>query len=318
MAEGNGPYVGKTMIPIIFSSSRSYDPDGEITEFLWNFGDDVESTEPNPIQFNSTGSTDLDGNITECYWIFGDGTDSPETNPVHAYSGAGAYNVSLTVTDDKGTENTIESQVEIEDNLPPIPVLEGPTIAKTGKSITFSGVNSSDVDGALVEYLFDFGDNTFTYGSEVSHVYYKPGAYNVSLIVTDDQQSQRVTSITCFVYKTNPPEVIPGGPYMGVEGEEVFFNPIISDVDGQVTDLLWDFGDGSTSDEKNPVHVFKNPGQYNVFITLFDSQGKQSVESTLAVISQKKGLKFPIVTSLALVSIFSIYFVNRKYDIIDA
>ncbi len=211
--EGNGPYTGKSVTPIIFSSQNSYDPDGEITEFLWKFGDGVESTEPNPsheyeypglynvtltvtdnqektstyltkcaveatnmppyasingpyngkagqlIQFNSTGTFDLDGIITEYHWVFGDGTSSSEPNPMHSYSETGTYTVSLTITDEKNSENTDETRVEIEDNIPPIPVLYGPISVETGKSITFSGVNSSDVDGEIVEYLFDFADH---------------------------------------------------------------------------------------------------------------------------------------------------------------
>ena len=360
------------MTPIIFSSQNSYDPDGEITEFLWKFGDGVESTEPNPsheyeypglynvtltvtdnqektstyltkctieatnippyasingpyngkagqlIQFNSTDTFDLDGIIIEYHWVFGDGTSSSEPNPMHSYSETGTYTISLTITDEKNSENTDETRVEIEDNIPPIPVLYGPISVETGKSITFSGVNSSDVDGEIVEYLFDFGDNTFTFGLEVTHVFSKPGTYNISLSVTDDQQNQKVTSTTCLVYYNIPPEVMPGGPYMGIEGEEVFFTPIINDIDEWVTDVFWDFGDGSTSDGESPVHIFEKPGDFNVYITLIDNQGKQTVESTIAVISQKPALKFPFVTSLALALILSVYLLDRKYDIIDA
>ena len=104
---------------------------------------------------------------------------------------------------------------------------------------------------------------------------------------------------------------------MGTGGEAVSFNPIISDVDGWVTKVLWDFGDGTTSTGKKPVHIFEGPGEYTVRITLIDNQGKRTEATTMAVIAQKEDLKFPVLTSIAIFSIFSTYFMNRKYNIID-
>jgi PKD repeat protein len=65
---------------------------------------------PLTVQFSSDGSHDPDGTITAYAWDFGDGDSSPDANPAHAYSVAGTYSASLTVTDDDGasqSDNTV-------------------------------------------------------------------------------------------------------------------------------------------------------------------------------------------------------------------
>ena len=60
----------------------------------------------NSISFSSAGSFDPDGTITSYFWDFGDGNSSTSANPTHTYGGVGSYNVVLTVTDDMGaTDN---------------------------------------------------------------------------------------------------------------------------------------------------------------------------------------------------------------------
>jgi PKD repeat protein len=73
VANANGPYSGTAGVAVSFSSAGSNDPDGTISSYLWNFGD---------------------------------GSTSTSANPTHAYASANTYNVSLTVTDNGGAQNT--------------------------------------------------------------------------------------------------------------------------------------------------------------------------------------------------------------------
>ncbi|MCB9088176.1 MAG: S8 family serine peptidase [Calditrichae bacterium] len=73
VANANGPYSGTAGVAVSFSSAGSYDPDGSISSYLWNFGD---------------------------------GSTSTSANPTHVYASANTYNVSLTVTDNNGAQNT--------------------------------------------------------------------------------------------------------------------------------------------------------------------------------------------------------------------
>jgi len=65
------------------------------------------------ITFNGTGSFDLDGNISTYTWNFGDGTMGTNASPTHIYSAKGTYTVSLTVTDNDGNTNTDTATVTV-------------------------------------------------------------------------------------------------------------------------------------------------------------------------------------------------------------
>jgi PKD repeat protein len=69
--------------------------------------------------FDSGGSSDTDGNIVSRSWDFGDNTGSTEANPSHTYAGAGTFTVVLTVTDDKGAQDTESQQVAVTAPPPP-------------------------------------------------------------------------------------------------------------------------------------------------------------------------------------------------------
>ncbi|TFH90293.1 collagenase [Vibrio ouci] len=66
-----------------------------------------------PLSFSSASSYDHDGQITGYLWEFGDGATSSEANPSHAFSAAGSYTVRLTVTDNEGNTDTATTSIAI-------------------------------------------------------------------------------------------------------------------------------------------------------------------------------------------------------------
>jgi PKD repeat protein len=109
-------------------------------------------------------------------------------NPSHSYATAAIYTVSLTVTDNSGLTNTAGTTADIA----PAPVAptadpNGPYSGTVGSAVTFDGSGSSDGDGTIVSYAWDFGDGS-TAGSGVnpSHSYATAAIYTVSLTVTDN------------------------------------------------------------------------------------------------------------------------------------
>ncbi|TFH12905.1 PKD domain-containing protein, partial [Candidatus Bathyarchaeota archaeon] len=371
VAEGNGPYSGIEMQSIVFNSTGSYDPDGKILEYHWDFDDNETSTDSQPIhiyettglynviltvtdaaaasskyttycvvetsnrpptayidavntakegqmiEFNSIGSNDPDGKLIEYYWSFGDGSESTETNTSHIYSDNGTYTASLTVTDDRNLEATAAIQILITENHQPIPIITGPNRAETGEFIRFSATNSHDPDGEILEYYFDFGDNTYSNGPSVSHLYAVPGVYNVVLRVTDDNGDQAIETLKCRVTTNQPPTIIAHGPYLSIEGMALSFNPTIDDPDGWVESVSWRFGDGTSSTDFNPTHVYNNSGEYIIQVTLTDNLGQKTELKTIAVITPGEDPIFPTITSATLLSIASFYLLNRKYQLLS-
>lgn len=84
---------------------------------------------------------------------------------------------------------------------------------------------------------------------------------------------------------SNGPTADPGGPYSGNAGQGVRFDgSASSDPDGQIVSYQWDFGDGATSSELKPYHVYAGSGTYEVSLTVVDDAGLTATASTLAEI----------------------------------
>jgi len=167
VADPGGPYQGVVNEPVKFDGSGSYDPDGSIVFYRWNFGD---------------GSGEI-----------------LEMSPTHIYGEVGTYTVTLTVIDNNGTSDTKTTTVTIEpagqvENQKPIPVINIPDTGKVNKLIKFDGSQSHDPDGEITNYTWEFGDGSVGYGAVVYHAYSKPGMYEVRLTVKDDDGAERTAS----------------------------------------------------------------------------------------------------------------------------
>ena len=140
------------------------------------------------INFSSQGSSDSDGSIASYEWNFGDGSVSTLANPSHAYSVARNYTVTLTVTDDGGLTHTstTTASVTAPQNLAPVAQANGPYSGEAGSAISFSSQGSSDSDGSIASYSWDFGDGNTSSQASPSHTYVSGGDFTVTLTVTDN------------------------------------------------------------------------------------------------------------------------------------
>lgn len=149
------------------------------------------------VQFDGTGSTDPNGDTLTYSWSFGDGGIGSGASPTHTYGAAGTYDVMLTVSDGQGAEDMATTTATIEApraNRAPTADAGGPYSGETGASIQFDGRGSSDPDGDMITYLWDFGDGTTGDGAEPTHVYSAAGDYTVRLVVSDGELSGESTA----------------------------------------------------------------------------------------------------------------------------
>ncbi|UCH75017.1 MAG: PKD domain-containing protein, partial [Rhodospirillales bacterium] len=154
-----------------------------------------------PVTFDGSGSSDPDGTIVAYEWDFGDGGTGTGVNPSHAYDAAGTYTVSLTVTDDDGATDTASTTAAIEAPraIPPVADANGPYSGTAGIPVTFDGSGSSDPDGTIVTYEWDFGDGGTGTGVSPSYAYAVDGTYTVTLTVTDDGGNTDTASTTATI-----------------------------------------------------------------------------------------------------------------------
>ena len=144
-------------------------------------------------------SSDSDGTLVAWAWDFGDGASAQTQGASHSYAGAGTYSVSLTVTDDDGASSLATADVTVvAPNLPPVADF---VVSCAGLSCTFSD-QSTDSDGGVVTWAWDFGDGNTSSGSDPTHTYAAAGSYTVALTVTDQGGASDSTSATV---NTNTP-----------------------------------------------------------------------------------------------------------------
>ena len=144
-------------------------------------------------------------------WAFGDGetsTQGPTTT--HTYAAPGTYKVTLAVSDSMGRTSTFSRLITIEAaEIPNVaPVAEFSSNAH-GLEVAFDGSASTDTDGSIVSYAWEFGDNATGTGATASHEYAAAGTYNVKLTVTDNRGAtasvtQPVTVVEPIIYGPSP------------------------------------------------------------------------------------------------------------------
>ncbi len=142
----------------------------------------------NAIAFSSAGSIDNDGSIVSYAWDFGDGNTSDIASPQHIYATSGSFIATLTVTDNAGYTATDTANVTItQSNQAPVAQANGPYVGNKDQLINFSSSGSTDPDGRIDSYFWNFGDGQSSNQANPQHVYSATGSYVAVLTVTDDQ-----------------------------------------------------------------------------------------------------------------------------------
>jgi len=253
----------------------------------------IESTETayigEAIIFNASDSYDLDGTIASYFWDFGDETNTTGVIVNHAYDINGTFTVTLTVTDDDGTSNSSSSTKTILKNEPPIPLFtESPKTVYTGEIITFNASDSYDPDGNITNYFWDFGDETNTTGIIVNHAYVDDGVYTVTLTVTDDDGETATKSTAKTVSNRPPIALFTENPTIAFTDDIIHFDASSSnDPDGSVISYFWDFGDGTDATGVTVDHAYEDDGVYTVTLTVTDDDGETATKSTAKTVSNR-------------------------------
>ncbi|GAC1439299.1 MAG: hypothetical protein NVSMB51_17050 [Solirubrobacteraceae bacterium] len=134
-----------------------------------------------PVAFDAAAASAANG-ISSFNWDFGDGGLAAGRTPSHAFA-AGTHTVRLTVIDRFGRAASVQRPITID--APPHAAFTS-TPAPAGRPTAFDGSASSDPDGTVTRWSWNFGDGAAAAGSSVKHVYGHPGSYAVTLTVADN------------------------------------------------------------------------------------------------------------------------------------
>jgi PKD repeat protein len=188
-------------------------------------------------------------------WDFGNGDQSTVQNPTYTYQCAGGQSVSLMVTDANGCQGFYWDFFEVAGELLPVDF----TYSVNGLNVSFTG----PVGGGVNSWYWYFDDGNSSDLQNPSHTYSCPGTYYVEVSVSNDAG--------CYNY---------GYQLVVVEGGLPSFtftqtgNTVNFSAPSQgVVEWFWDFGDGVTSSQQNPVYTFTSCGTYYVALYLSLSNG---------------------------------------------
>lgn len=272
---------------VVWTDNRNGNPDIYLYDLNPNVGPTAQigaipvTTLGHATNFDGSGSTDSDGTITNYSWDFGDGANADGVIVDHVYSSAGVYQVTLTVTDDDGATGTAMTSILV--NTPPVAAISPVATVTFGQTTVFDGSASSDSDGAVTSYAWDFGDGLGGSGDIVNHTYSTSGTYLVMLTVTDNHGATGTATVSARVNALPLASITPIQTV--IVGEATVLNASgSSDPDGTIMSYVWDFDDGSTGSGATMNHTYVAAGTYQAILTVTDNDGATATAVGSAVV----------------------------------
>lgn len=264
------------------------------------------------LSFTST-SSDPDGTIVRHEWTFSDGQTASGSVATVMFDAPGDYTVTLTVTDDRGATDTRSASFKVTSgNAPPTAVITPPACASTfchaGLPYTWIGTASSDPDGSIVRYTWDFGDGSpASVGGQVEHIFINGGRYTVTLTVTDNDGATGSVSVEVDVNAA--PVAVLSMPPCATSAQACEANTSYKfdgsasyDPDGSVVAYRFDTGDGRVFNTAVAEWAYDLPGTYQVTLTVVDNLGNSGSVTRSIEINPNQfnlGISCPVYARLA-------------------
>ena len=218
-----------------------------------------------PLDVAFSDSTNSIRPLVDWSWDFGDGTFSNAQHPTHQYVNPGLYDVFLSVTNDYGCMSTSLFQSVVKVAEPPVvDFLASPLITCVGDDITFTDLSSS-TSSLIDTWQWDFGDGGSAGLQNLVYQYQSTGYYDVSLTVGANGCRDTLT-FSDYIKIVEPTAIF--------EEEYDCENPFMVKFDNLsigADNVVWDFGDGTTSSSFSPTHIFSSRGTYDVVLSVSNS-----------------------------------------------
>lgn len=237
---------------------------------------DFTSIEPGACQngtvhFKDTSATDGIHKIVSWTWDYGDKVVTYNAPPfAHVYKDTGIYTVQEYVTDSYGCSDSLIKNNFIHVTHPYAFFSVSDTLVCPGKQVNFKDSSS----GVGLQYNWIFGDGNTSVKTNPVYLYTVPGIYTPQLFITDvnncvDSAKSSPIIVSSPAAKFNMSDSFSTCPPLSVAFKNLSSNYI---------SYTWDFGDGSTSTQLNPTHIYTYPGVYPVRLLL---QGNGSCQDSV-------------------------------------
>jgi PKD repeat protein/ribosomal protein L40E len=309
---------------ITYSDTISLTPPTQASPFA-SFTVSPSTQETNKqVTFNAAGSNDPDGTITTYAWDFGDGNTGSGETTTHSYTTAGTYTAKLTVTDNDGATGQTTKTITITggDGVNASPFASftvSPSSQEVNKQVTFNGAGSSDSDGSIEGYAWDFGDGNTGSGETTTHSYTTAGTYTAKLTVTDNDGATATTTKTITITggeAKGSVKINNGAP--STNTATVTLN--LADPSSSVTEMRFsndnnEWSDWQTYTTTSSWTLTQEDGTKTVYVQFKDNTGQVATYSDTITLTTRGEPAFPIeyviiavvVLVVALIVVFIIY-----------
>ncbi len=231
------------------------------------------------------------GNPDSWLWDFGDGYTSTEQNPYHTYEEEGTYQVCLTIEGDSCTDTFCDSLwvgYWPGDCLASFYFYPDSTNYYTFQFVDMSFTPSGNIDS----WSWEFGDGTTSSEQNPVHSYNASGEFTVCLTIYDSLSNcENTFCMEVWVY--GPEDCEAAYFYFPMDSMGGIIDPLtLQFIDismGYPTSWSWDFGDGTTSTEQNPMHTFSDYGTYFVCLTIANDSCTDTFCDSVYVIEWPSG-----------------------------
>ncbi|WP_198364079.1 WD40/YVTN/BNR-like repeat-containing protein [Burkholderia ubonensis] len=253
------------------------------------------------LSFLAISTNDVGGPLTYA-WNFGDGQAATGARVQHAYGATGDYVMSVTATNAAGlsAESTTAIAIvkaPVDPTDPPLsPTIVASDEVRAQSAVPFSGDAQPPSSGSVISYTWDFGDGSSTVtGQNVVHTYATGGPRIVRLTVTDSIGRTETATATITVLPVQPPHsVVIRGPLKVSLRDAADFMASFENPDGRAVTYAWDFGDGATSSNVSPSHIYAAAGQYTVKLKVTNPvSGFAEASVTLEVVEKGEVIGLP-------------------------
>jgi len=228
-----------------------------------NAGEDQTAYTGEKVNFDGSISTASEGSsIVKFEWDFeNDGIiDAEGENTSYIYNQKGTQTCRLIVTDSIGVLSEDTCIVNVINRSPIAEFTFSPSDPSIQDEVNITYA-SSDPDGTVTSWFWDFGDGTTSTFQSPSHTFTQKGEWQITLTVTDKVVVINLKPAASFNCTPNPQTDM-----------DIQFTDNSVDPENKSLSWLWDFGDGNTSELQTPTHKFTTKGDYNVTLTVTDDE----------------------------------------------
>ena len=242
-------------------------------------------------QFVFSNTSTLSAGTLQYNWNLGDGNTATTRDVTHSYTLPGTYTVKLLVSSDKNCYDSISFNITVN----PKPVT-GFSVANPQQCFTynqFNFINSSTVLTGTLQYVWMLGDGTTETTANVTHSYARPGDYFVKMIATSDKGCTDSSSFSVKVHKYAIADFYAESVCVNLKLPVT--NKTINNT-GIPLNFLWDFGNGQTSSQINPVYSYPAPGTYTIKLSVNTIQCPQPLtvkQFDVVIDAAVPGIRYP-------------------------